>query len=83
MPRYFFDIHDGISVLDNHGRYLKDICEAKSDAMRIASIYATKPEMIGLSGGAIVINIRSADGSEVATVRLIFTIDDNPLQILP
>ncbi|QDI79022.1 hypothetical protein E8E01_00435 [Methylorubrum populi] len=77
MPRYFFDIHDGMTVIDNFGRELPSIIAAKSEAMQIASIFATEPKMIGCNGGAIVINIREAPGLILATIRLVFSVEMN------
>ena len=36
MPRYFFNIHDGKNVIDHEGTELRDLDEAKSDAVHLA-----------------------------------------------
>ena len=36
MPRYFFNIHDGKNVIDHEGTELRDLDEAKSDAVQLA-----------------------------------------------
>lgn len=36
MPRYFFNIEDSITILDDTGQMLADLTEAKSTAIRTA-----------------------------------------------
>jgi hypothetical protein len=36
MPRYFFNIHDGTDLIDRDGTELRDLAQAKSDAVSLA-----------------------------------------------
>jgi hypothetical protein len=36
MPRYFFNVHDGQTILDREGTELADIAEARVDAVDLA-----------------------------------------------
>lgn len=74
MPHYFFDVHDGIDVVDEVGQDLPDIDAAKREAIRIAGDFASDPRMLGEDGGALVIVIRDAPDVPVLTVRLAFSI---------
>lgn len=76
MPRYFFDIHDGIVVLDTTGIEMADLEAAHVYGMKIVSGYAAKPGMIGIEGGVIVVVIRDAPASVLMKLRLVFNIED-------
>ncbi|GLS44453.1 DUF6894 family protein [Methylobacterium brachythecii] len=75
MPYFFFDIHDGIHVTDSVGQRLPDLEAAKMEAVRIAGSFATRPSMMGSSGGAVVVVIRSSPNTVVMTVRMAFNIE--------
>ena len=36
MPRYFFNVYDGYSLLDQDGTELPDICTAQNEAIRLS-----------------------------------------------
>lgn len=37
MPRYFFDIHDGVDTIDQDGTILRDVAHAKTEAAVFAA----------------------------------------------
>lgn len=74
MPRYFFDVHDGVQILDDVGQPFPDIATAKLEAMRIAAGFVCRPSHAD-EGGAVVIAIRDAPDSVLATVRLGFVVE--------
>lgn len=76
MPRYFFDIHDGIIVNDTVGLEMPDLDAAHDHGMKIVSEYAAKPGMIGVDGGVIVVVIRNAPDSVLMKLRLVFNVED-------
>lgn len=36
MPRYFFNVRDGVSTVDPNGTELRDIYEAQSEAVKLS-----------------------------------------------
>lgn len=75
MPRYFFDVHDGIHVIDDVGQDFSDLEAAKAEGIRIAGGFATRPDMLGEDGGAVFVVIRDAPDSVVLSVRLVFNVE--------
>ncbi|TXN21783.1 hypothetical protein [Methylobacterium sp. WL9] len=80
MPHYFFDIHDGIHVIDEIGQDLPGLEAAKAEAIRVAGGFATRPAMMGGDGGALIVVIRDGPDSVVVNVRLVFNIEQPPKQ---
>ena len=74
MPRYFFDIHDGIHVIDHVGQEMADIAAAKAAAIRHATAYVADPKMLEEEGGMLVIVVRSDPDTALCTFRLSFNI---------
>ncbi|MFF8802025.1 MULTISPECIES: DUF6894 family protein [unclassified Methylobacterium] len=74
MPLYFFDVHDGVEIMDDVGQSFPDIVAAKLEAMRIAAGFVSRPNHAD-EGGAVVIAIRDAPDSILATVRLGFVVE--------
>ncbi|GEO99900.1 DUF6894 family protein [Methylobacterium haplocladii] len=75
MPRYFFDVHDGVDAIDDAGQDLPDLPAAEAEAVRIAGNFATRPAMLGAEGGALVVVVRNAPDCVALKVRLVFNID--------
>ncbi|MET0259360.1 MAG: hypothetical protein ABW179_12355 [Methylobacterium sp.] len=83
MPRYFFDIHDGIHVTDDVGRDLPDLEAAKAQAIQMAGGFATRPAILGDDGGALNVVVRTAPDVIAMTIRLVFNVEiprDQPAQ---
>ncbi|MCE4224705.1 hypothetical protein HCU64_13150 [Methylobacterium sp. C25] len=74
MPRYFFDVHDGVDVRDDAGRELEGPEAARQEAVRLAAEYAKDVENLS-AGGLLVVTVRDGSGTTVTTVRLICQID--------
>ncbi|GLS46232.1 DUF6894 family protein [Methylobacterium brachythecii] len=74
MPRYFFDVHDGVEVRDDVGRVFADQEGARREALQLAADYAKVVENLSASG-LLVVTVRSEAGETVAVVRLICQID--------
>lgn len=75
MPRYFFDVHDGVQIMDDVGTPCPDLDAAKREAMRIAADFVARPRRGDDEGGAVVISVRDAPGGVRATVRLGFVVE--------
>lgn len=76
MPRYFFDVHDGIHVIDDVGQDLDGIAAAKKVAWRRAVAYVAEPKLLERHGGNLVVVIRDDTRSVRLTMRLNFSIAD-------
>lgn len=75
MPRYVFDIHDGLEAHGPIGAEMADIKEARREAMQIARAHAGRPEMLDADGSAISVTVRSDKDEHVLTVRLMLSVE--------
>lgn len=75
MPRFFFDVHDGINVIDDVGQDLPDLEAAKAEGIRIAGGFATRSAMLCEGGGALLVAIRDGPDSVALNVRLVFNVE--------
>lgn len=75
MPHYYFDIHDGIHVIDDVGQDLPDLEVAKGEAMKIAAGIAGTSKALAENGCALTVVVRTAPDETVITVRLVFNIE--------
>jgi len=75
MPRYFFDIHDGIQVIDEVGQDLPDDEVAKGEAYKIAANVAGTTKALANDGCALTVVVRSSPADTVMTIRLVFNVD--------
>ena len=76
MPRYFFDIHDGIEFSDPNGTELSDHSAARIRAVSLATDHAKMPAMLNQDGGVVIVNVRDNAGGRPIEVRLAFTVAD-------
>ena len=74
MPRYFFDVDDGVHVRDDIGQDCPSPEAAQAQAIQIACAYAVRPETTKADGGACLVNVRDGAGSRVLTARLVFSV---------
>jgi hypothetical protein len=75
MPRYFFDIHDDIEIIDQEGQELPNLRAARSKAA-MALAEAAKDELPD-NGPAkdLTVIVRDEAGKVVLTTRLSFSSD--------
>ncbi|MFD6316930.1 DUF6894 family protein [Methylorubrum thiocyanatum] len=76
MSRYFFDVHDGVSVVDDRGSDLPDDAAARAHAQQEAASYVSRPGMLTADGGAIIVDVRDELGP-VLSVRLVFNVSSS------
>jgi hypothetical protein len=74
MPRYFFDIHDGVDVRDDVGKEFPNSEAARQEAVQLASEYAQFPDNLSASG-LLIVSARDLAGSTITTVRLVCQIE--------
>ncbi|MCE4225264.1 hypothetical protein HCU64_16030 [Methylobacterium sp. C25] len=74
MPRYFFDIHDGMDAIDNEGLELPDLETAQGEAVLAASNYVVSPKTLSEKGGAVIVVVRDGPDNVVMTARLVFDV---------
>ena len=69
MPRYYFDLQNGEVLLDQQGRELRGLADAKTEAL----IEAREMICVSVSEGRLDllhhIDVRDEDGATVHTVR--------------
>jgi hypothetical protein len=70
LPRFFFDIHDGINIRDDVGQILPDLDAAKVEAIRLTSHHATDPKAIASSQGALIVEVRDTSENVLLKARL-------------
>lgn len=76
MSRYFFDVHDGVSVVDDRGSDHADQAAARAHAQHLAASFVGRPGMLTADGGAIIVDVRDELGA-VLTVRLVFYVSSS------
>ncbi len=75
MPRYFFDIHDGVDLRDEVGREIGDPLALRREALRVmTSLMAAEAE--DSQDSTLVLAVRNETGDVVMTIRLVCQIDD-------
>ncbi|GAB6843585.1 hypothetical protein HNR00_001110 [Methylorubrum rhodinum] len=75
MPRYFFDIHDGVALSDEVGREIGDPLALRREALRVmTSLMAAEAE--DSQDCTLVLAVRNETGDDVMTIRLVCQIDD-------
>lgn len=77
MPRFFFDLTDGITLKDSKGLWCRDVADAKGKAIIIAQHVAKVEEDI--SAPPRHISVLDSKGHEVDTV----IVRDQPRRIKP
>ncbi|CAN5385792.1 hypothetical protein BH10PSE11_BH10PSE11_30880 [soil metagenome] len=77
MPRFFFDVADGITVKDSKGLWCRDAADAKDKAIIIAKHVAKVEEDITAPPRHI--SVLDSKGREVGTV----IVRDRPIPIRP
>ena len=76
MPRFFFHVHDGVSILDREGVELDDWRAAQIEAIRLAgTIVAGNASRLQL-GEDWALEVTNADG--LVLFRLDFSISEGP-----
>lgn len=76
MSRYFFDVHDGVSVFDHEGMDLAGNAEARAHAQQLAASFVNRPGMLAADGGAVIVDVRDELGP-VLSVRLVFNVSSS------
>lgn len=75
MPRYFFDIHDGVDLRDEVGREIGDPLVLRREALRVmTSLMAAEAE--DSQDSTLVLTVRNETGDGIMTIRLVCQIDD-------
>ena len=71
MPRYFFNVHDGISIEDHQGTEFDTIDEAKSHALRVSATMLTAHPKTFWNGEQWEMSV--CDSNRVFVFGLLFT----------
>jgi len=74
MPRYFFDIDDGIEIIDEIGREVLDAQQARYEAYKVIGDLLTA-EGEDSDGLTLIPNIRDGKGRTVMTIRSVIQIE--------
>ncbi|WP_342148058.1 DUF6894 family protein [Methylorubrum sp. SB2] len=75
MPRYFFDIHDGVDLRDEVGREIGNPLALRREALRVmTSLMAAEAE--DSQDSTLVLTVRNETGDGIMTIRLVCQIDD-------
>ena len=75
MPRYFFDIHDGVELRDDVGREIAEPLALRQEALRVmTTLMAAEAE--DSQDCTLVLSVRNGAGERVMTIRLVCQIDD-------
>ncbi|WP_442786013.1 DUF6894 family protein [Methylobacterium sp. C25] len=74
MPRFYFDIHDGVEIQDICGLNLPSLDDAKREALRRAAAITNDPDNLR-EHSAVVVTVRDGPRSVLATVRLVHQIE--------
>ncbi|GEO99943.1 DUF6894 family protein [Methylobacterium haplocladii] len=80
MPRYYFDIDRGYSLIDNSGMVLHDGKHAHHEALQRAAEFACDANNLR-SPGAIVVTVRDGPQSILLTVRLVCVVEGQDLPL--
>jgi hypothetical protein len=70
MPRYFFDISDGVDLTDEEGQQFPDLAAARAHAISRTRDFVARLDGGG-QGGYIVVTIRDEARAELARIRLV------------
>ena len=74
MPRYFFHVHDGKTVIDTEGMVLEDVAQARQMAIRMAGqIFDDEAELVARGSEW---RMEVADERGVTLLRLDFFVTD-------
>jgi len=76
MPRYFFHVHDGVSLPDPEGTELRDIYEAQAEAVRLSGELLREIGREFWNGGNW--QVKVTDGSGALLFTLTFTAIEHP-----
>lgn len=79
MPRYFFDVHDGVDSLDGEGTLLDDVYQARAEAAKMAGKLLSDDAERFWTGEEWQIVVR--DGAGLTLFTLIFSTVDPPAVI--
>ncbi|MEE7457561.1 hypothetical protein MPAR168_23490 [Methylorubrum populi] len=75
MPRYFFDVHDGIDVRDEVGRELEDNdAILQAEALQVVT-ELMKAEAADAKETALILTVRDKNGGIAFRVRLICQVE--------
>ena len=66
MPMYFFDVHDGRDIIDDHGFECQDLAAARAEAGRSA-VELLRNYSVFQTGKEWILNVRDEEGSVVAS----------------
>jgi hypothetical protein len=68
MERYFFDIHDGVQLIDDEGIALSSLDEARIEALAFCGSFVRDEPHHLLQQDTIRVDIRKADGPVLDTL---------------
>ena len=77
MPRFYFHVHDGCDILDKDGTELRDVDEARVEAIRYAGVLISQ-QFCKLPAGEDW-NLEVTDATGLVLFRLDFTIAEAPV----
>jgi hypothetical protein len=75
VPRYYFDVHDGMEQVDRVGSEWPDLAAARDHALDLAGAYTKRSGALGSDGGAVIITVRDAAGETTMIVRLACSVE--------
>lgn len=75
MPRFYFDMHDGVDIRDEVGRDLADKAAVREEALDVA-IKLLAAESADSKETTLVLTVRDEAGASPLTIRLVSQIEE-------
>ena len=75
MPRYFFDLYDHQTIIDDHGIELSDIGAASAEAVRLLADIAKEFMPKGATEQEFAVHVRRESGAIVLKASGVFKVE--------
>jgi hypothetical protein len=75
MPRYYFDVHDGVFARDEVGVDLEDIDAARKQVWTTLPVMASQREPDGAMACQLRVDVRDESGKHIFHAALAFVIE--------
>lgn len=76
MPRFYFDIHDGLDIRDDVGRELPDRAAVREEALQVATKLLAA-EAADSKETTLVLTVRDETGATPLKIRLVSQIEES------
>ncbi|GEO99039.1 DUF6894 family protein [Methylobacterium haplocladii] len=75
MPRFYFDVHDGVDICDEVGRELPDRAAVREEALGVA-IKLLAAEAAEAKEMTLILTVRDQSGATPLKIRLVSQIEE-------